>query len=212
MPSKDGEFIAWTANIYEECAKHATEWVLSMPLLTQFGTLYEIANSTYLVNSNKEHRNKATATAKDAAFLALKQFLTSFVNLLEGNLSVPDEAIDAMGLRPRHKHANQPIPVPTETPVLTAVVGQHHDIVVYISTLQHGHPTAHLRNGIFAGFILKYKVEGEEQWQTVISTKLHHTLIFSENEEGKHILLQAAWVNPRIQNGPWSEEVQELIN
>jgi hypothetical protein len=37
-------------------------------------------------------------------------------------------------------------------------------------------------------------------------------LIFTDAEEGKHIRLQGAWINPRIQNGPWSEEVRELIN
>ncbi|MDR1958543.1 MAG: hypothetical protein LBQ54_05815 [Planctomycetaceae bacterium] len=30
-------------------------------------------------------------------------------------------------------------------PVLTVVVGQHHDVVVYVSTLQHGHPTQYLK-------------------------------------------------------------------
>jgi hypothetical protein len=43
-------------------------------------------------------------------------------------------------------------------------------------------------------------------------TRLHYTLIFTDAEEGKHIRIQGAWINPRIQNGPWSEEVRELIN
>jgi hypothetical protein len=106
---------------------------------------------------------------------------------------------------------NQFLP-PTEAPVLTAVVGQHHDVTTYVSTLQHGHPTEYLKDGKYAGFILKYLMDGETQWQSIISTKLHYTLIFTDAEEEKYIRLQAAWVNPRIQNGPWSEEVRELIN
>jgi hypothetical protein len=57
-----------------------------------------------------------------------------------------------------------------------------------------------------------FQIDGETQWQTIVSTKLHYTLIFTDAEEGKYIRLQAAWVTPRIQNGPWSEEVRELIN
>ncbi|MDR1957720.1 MAG: hypothetical protein LBQ54_01510 [Planctomycetaceae bacterium] len=89
---------------------------------------------------------------------------------------------------------------------------QHHEVTVYVSTRLHGHPTEYLKDGKFYGFLLKYKIEGEPEWQQAVSTRLHHTLIFGEEEEGKDVLLQAAWVNPRIQNGPWSEEVRELVN
>jgi hypothetical protein len=44
----------------------------------------------------------------------------------------------------------------------------------------------------FYGFLFKYKIEGEPEWQQVVSTRLHHTLIFGEEEEGKYVLLQAA--------------------
>jgi hypothetical protein len=41
----------------------------------------------------------------------------------------------------------------------------------------------------------------------IINSPLHYMLIFTDAEEGKYIRLQAAWINPRIQNCPWSEEV-----
>jgi hypothetical protein len=59
---------------------------------------------------------------------------------------------------------------------------------------------------------LKYLIDGENQWQSIVSTRLHYTLIFTDAEEGKYIRIQGAWVNPRMQNGPWSEEVRELVN
>jgi hypothetical protein len=212
MPIKDAEFIAWAKTIFYDCSENAEAWEIASEVIAQFSDLVEIANEAFLVNSDKERRNKASVSTKDAAFLRLKQFLHTFVSALEGNLAVPDEAITAMGLRPRHPHAHQPIPVPTEAPVLTAVVGQHHDVTVYVSTLQHGHPTEYLKDGKYAGFVLKYLIDGESQWQSVVSTRLHYTLIFTDAEEGRYIRLQGAWVNPRIQNGPWSEEVRELIN
>ncbi|MDR1268982.1 MAG: hypothetical protein LBK82_05605 [Planctomycetaceae bacterium] len=187
-------------------------WGLDPTLLQQLNTSLGIAETTYQINIDKAVKSKTTTSAKNAAFVVLKQFLSAYVNLLEGNLLVPDDAIHNMGLRPRHPSAHQPLPIPDEAPVLVAIVGQHHDVTLYVSTLQHGHPTEYLKNGKYAGFILKYLIEGETQWQTVISTQLHYTLIFTDAEEGKYIRLQAAWVNPRMQNGPWSEEVRELIN
>jgi hypothetical protein len=212
MPVKDAEFIAWAKTIYRDCAENSGTWMLDPNLLNQFHELLLIATSTYESNADKELRNRATVKAKDAAFATLKLFLSTYVNTLEGNTNIPDEAIESMGLRPRHSHAHQPIPVPTDAPVLTAIVGQHHDVTTYASTLQHGHPTEFLKDGKYAGFVLKYLVDGETQWQTVVSTRLHYTLIFTDAEEGKYIRIQGAWINPRIQNGPWSEEVRELIN
>jgi hypothetical protein len=212
MPIKDAEFIAWAKTIYRDCSENAPTWDLDQNLLDQFYELLSDATTAYENNADKELRNRASVKIKDAAFSALKSFLSTYVNTLEGNTNSPDEAIESMGLRPRHPHAHQPIPIPTEAPVLTAVVGQHHDVTVYVSTLQHGHPTERLKDGKYAGFVLKYLVEGETQWQTVVSTKLHYILIFTDAEEGKHIRIQAAWINPRIQSGPWSEEVRELIN
>jgi hypothetical protein len=40
---------------------------------------------------------------------------------------------------------------------------------------------------------------------------LHHTLFFEPEEEGKRILLKAAWVNHRMEAGPWSNEISEII-
>jgi hypothetical protein len=211
-PETDAGFIAWAETIRRTCTQNVGMWNLDPMLLNQFSMLYDAAETKYHINTNKDLQNRVTVNAKNAAFAALKSFLSAYVNVLEGNLNIPDEAISDMALRPRHPGAHQPIGIPTEAPVLVVVVGQHHDVTTYVSTLQHGHPTEYLKDGKYAGFILKYLIEGETEWQTVISTKLHHTLIFTDAEEGKHITLKAAWVNPRMQNGPWSEEVTEFIN
>jgi hypothetical protein len=102
--------------------------------------------------------------------------------------------------------------VPTEVPVLSAVVGQHHEVTVYVSKPQLGRPVEFLKNPKYYGFTLKYKVENASEWTQIVSTKLHYTLVFDEHCQGKFLLLHAAWVNPRIQNGPRSEEVRELVN
>jgi hypothetical protein len=192
IPRKDAEFIAWAKTIYQDCSEHADIWQLDMTVVNQLNDLIQTADSAYQHNTNLELRNRASTSLKGATFTALRSFLSMFINTLEGNPNVPDEAIESMGLRPRHQHSHQPIPVPTEAPMLMAVVGQHHEVTVYVSTLQHGHPTEHLKDERYTGFILKYLVDGETQWQSVVSTKLHYMLIFTDAEEGKHIRLQAA--------------------
>ncbi|MDR1958801.1 MAG: hypothetical protein LBQ54_07135 [Planctomycetaceae bacterium] len=193
MPTKDGEFIAWVRAIYDQCVIHSATWKLSDALLEPFEILFLAAEAAYQKNQNPELKNRQTVANKNAAFLALKRFLSDYyLNFLESDPAIPDAALVAMGLPSREHHAHQPIPVPEETPVLTAIVGQHHDVAVYVSTLQHGHPTEYLKDGKFYGFLLKYKIEGEPEWQQAVSTRLHHTLIFGEEEEGKYVLLQAA--------------------
>jgi hypothetical protein len=176
MPVKDAEFIAWAKTIYRDCSENAPTWQLDPNLLNQFHDLVSAANSAYENNADKELRNRATVSIKDAAFATLKLFLSTYVNTLEGNTNIPDEAITSMGLRPRHPHAHQLIPVPTDAPVSTAVVGQHHDVTAYASTLQHGYPTEFLKDGKYAGFVLKYLVDGETPWQTVVSTQEFKTV------------------------------------
>jgi hypothetical protein len=59
--------------------------------------------------------------------------------------------------------------------------------------------------------MLRYKKEGDADYKTVVSTRLHHTLFFERDDEGKRVTLSAAWVNPRLEAGPWSDEISEVI-
>jgi hypothetical protein len=93
-----------------------------------------------------------------------------------------------------------------------SVKKQHDEITVYAARPEHDHPTAGVGPEHYHGFALRYKVEGEgEVEKTVISTRLHQTLFFERADEGKRITLSAAWVNPRLETGPWSGEITEII-
>jgi hypothetical protein len=212
MPAKDNEFLDWARNIANTCRKQQTNWGLDVPLTEQVIAELSAATSAYGYNTDPGHKNHDTAAVKQLAFANLKRTLSVFINSLEGNLKVPDDALNSMKLRPRHPGSHQPHPVPEETPVLTVLTGQHHDVTVYVSTLQHGHPTEFLDTKHYYGFQLRYQFEGETDWQQRVITKKHKTLVFPDDKEGKYLTLQAAWVNPRIEPGPWSEVVRELVN
>jgi hypothetical protein len=141
----------------------------------------------------------------------LKNFLGTYINFLEGNLHVPDEALALMGLRPRVHHASQPLPVPGESPVLS-VVRQHDELTVYVAQPEHDHPnTTVAPRKKYYGFNLRWKFEGDAEYRHVVSTRLHVTLYFEQADETRRVILSAAWVNPRLQPGPWSDDISEVI-
>jgi hypothetical protein len=211
-PVKEADYLGWAHNIIQTATDNATAWSLQAGLLAQLKTTLQTAQTAWEHNNNPTLKNHATVTAKNAALARLKSELSLFIDLLESNTRVPDEALAAMNLRPRHPGAHQPKPAPEEAPVLTILTGQHHDITAYVSTLQHGHPTEYLNRGNYYGFLLKYQFEGETEVHQLVSTRKHRTLVFDESKEGRYIKLSAAWVNARIEPGPWSEEVRELVN
>jgi hypothetical protein len=212
LPRKDSEFIPVARNINDQCSTRQAEWQLDANQVLQLNALFGNADVAYQANLNPETANHLTASNKKVNFAALKAFLSTFVNVLVANTNISDADIEAMGLPSRDHHFHQPLPVPTDAPETTAVVGQHHDITVYVAIPQHGHPSEFLTKKGYHGFVVRYRKEGETEWHEEHSTRLHLTLLFDNEDEGKHLILATAWINPRIQHGPWSDEISVLIN
>ncbi|MDR1291487.1 MAG: hypothetical protein LBK06_09830 [Planctomycetaceae bacterium] len=211
-PRKENDFMTWVKTICRDCTEEAVAWQLDPVLLQQFIKLTATAESKFNINANKLTKNRVSVTEKNAAFKELKLFLSTFISSLIGNTNISDNKIKEMGLRPRRRSGHLPSSEPDEAPVLRVVVGQNHKLTVYVSSLQLGHPTHSVNPKKYFGFILQYKIDGENQWETVLSTKSRHLLLFSDAERGKYITLKAAWLNSRLQKGTWSENVKELIN
>ena len=211
MPIRDREFIPWAKNITAKVIANAVIWGLNDMQVTKLNQLMDSAAAAWEANSNPETSNRRTAAEKKAAFSALRRFLSLFTESFYINEAVTDAEIEAMGLRPRHAHATQPKPEPTEAPEVTAVVGQHHDVTVYVSKAQHGEPVRSL-NTKYYGFIIRYRKDGQEGWQQQMSSRLHATLYFEPEDEGKRLHFSVAWLNGRLQHGPWSDEISTLIN
>jgi hypothetical protein len=212
QPTKDGEFIAWAGNIDTQCTAHQTEWELPSQSVQKLNLLTANAKTAYEANSNPELSNRLTAANKSVSFRLLRNFLSLFVKYLVFNEAVSENDLEAMGLPSRIHHAHQPIPVPTEAPVMTVIVGQHHDVTVYVSRPQHGHPSQHLSKSSYHGFVARYRKNDETEWKEEHSSALHLTLDFDAADVGKQLVVTAAWLNPRFMNGPWSNEETVLIN
>jgi hypothetical protein len=207
----DADVLAHANSINNQCHQHDTAWGIDEARLAAFNTAVFNGNTTYAANNDKSTKNAITVANKNAALGELKHVMGTFIDYLEINTQVPDAALEAMGLRPRQHHAHQPLPRPTELLVLTTKK-QHDEITVYAARPEHDHPTASVGPVHYHGFALRYKIEGEgEVEKTVISTRLHHTLFFERTDESKRVTLSAAWVNPRLETGPWSDEISEII-
>lgn len=210
LEKPDGQFIASANTIKDQCTQHAGEWQIDQERLNTLTVLTTNANTAYNANSDRATRNHITATNKKAAFAELKHFLSLFINYLEGNLSVPDEALAIMGLRSREHHAHQPYDRPDETPA-TKVVRQHDEMTLYVSRAVQGQPTQSTTRPGYRGFKIRWRFEDETVYRTDISTRLHYTLHFDRQDEGRRVVIAVAWVNPRLEEGPWSEDIVEVV-
>jgi hypothetical protein len=213
QPRTDAAYIAWARNIDSQCTAHQTDWHPDSGQVMQLNTLFANADAAYPANLNPETSSRRTAANKRIAFVQLRRFFGLYVNVLVANTHISEEELAGMGLPSREHHFHMPIPPPHEMPDLVAIVGQHHDVDLYASLPQHGHPSEHVTKTEYHGLVVRYRKEdGRDVWHEEISTRLHITLLFDEEDRGKYVTVTAAWINPRIQHGPWSDEIRVLIN
>jgi hypothetical protein len=208
LQQPDKEFLARANTVNSQCTQHSTEWNIEPNRLNSLNTLTANANTAYEANNDAATRNHTTSTNKKVAFAELKEFLGVLINYLEGNLLVSDAALEIMGLRPRKHKASEPLSRPGEPPALT-VVRQHGEMTAYVSRIDHRHPTDGVKVKPYHGFKLRWRFEGETWWRVEITTRLH--IRFDREEEGKRIEMSAAWINLRLEEGPWSDDITEIV-
>ncbi|MDR3140908.1 MAG: hypothetical protein LBU37_04175 [Tannerellaceae bacterium] len=206
----DGQFLAFVNTIYEQCKEHSASWGLDGARLASLYALIADASKAYQANSDRATRNHVTSVGKKRAFADLKGFLSIFINYLEGQETVPDAALALMSLRPRVRPGRRPLPVPTEAPLVSTAY-RKDELVVYVARSEHGQPTQGVQLKPYHGFKLHWKFEEEVEWRLELSTRLRLTLYFNMKDEGRRIVLTAAWMNPRLQEGPWSDPITKVI-
>jgi hypothetical protein len=178
----------------------------------QLNTLTREAHETYQQNIEIATRNRTTQVAKNAGFTALRLFLSLFVLELRANEAIGENELVVLGLPSRKHHTRLPLPAPTEEPEVNVVTGRNRELRVYVRIPRHGHPTRSRTRKAYHGFVVRYRKEGDAEWHSEYSTRLYTDLFFNDDDRGKRLVLSAAWINPCLRHGPWSQEVQVLIN
>jgi hypothetical protein len=211
-PRKDAEFLGWGLNISDQCVANAGTWKLPNGDVQTLKNLADAAQKAYGENMNPEYANHHTAVAKDVAFKALADFLSAYTPTLAMNTNVTDDELEGMGLPSRVHHAHEPIEPPKESPNVVVTVGEHLQVGVAASIPQEGHPSRYVRKGKYHGILLGHLIEGEKEWRYEQHTRIRVTLKFEEAQAGKHVTVKAAWINPRLEAGPWCKEITVIIN
>ncbi|MDR1681022.1 MAG: hypothetical protein LBS12_04470 [Prevotellaceae bacterium] len=207
---RDADFMAFSKSLEELCVEHADEWAIDAARLQTFRTLLANGLATYLASIDPATRNHLSTTLKRAAFKELKQFLSLFIDFLEGNPAVPNEALNILGLRARIRHSYQPLPPPDEAPDIS-VKHLHNMLIVTVFKAKFGNQKEVIRPAGAYGIRLHWRFEDETAWRVELSTRCTYTLQFNEGDENKRVIMMAAWLSPRLQNGPWSNETRALI-
>jgi hypothetical protein len=210
LKQADEVVLIYANTIREQCTKHATEWKIEQERLAQLTGLVNDTRVAYQASQNRTTRNHLTTVEKNKCFADLKRFLSLFTDYLIGNVAVPDAALEEMRLRPRVRAARHPLPVPVEAPLLSTRI-QHGEITVYAIRSEHGQPSQGVQHRPYHGFKLRWRFDDEEAWRIELSTRLRHLLYFRREDEGRRIVLSIAWMNPRLQEGPWSPSVSQVV-
>jgi hypothetical protein len=211
-PTKDADFLGWAQNISARCVENALAWKLGNGDVQELAGRVNAAKTAYDANMNPEYASHHTAAVKDAAFKAVSDFLSTYALALTVNMNISDGELEAMGLPSRVHHAHEPIEPPAESPNVALSVGEHCQVKVAASIPQEGHPSRYVKKGRYHGILLGYLVEGETEWRYEQHTRVRVTLKFEEAQAGKHVTIKAAWINPRLEAGPWCKEITVLIN
>lgn len=212
QPVREEEFVAWARSLASSCTERQTEWGLDPATVQKLNTLTHDAGEAYEHNRNTEYCNRASRVHKDACIAALRQFLRFFIPTLRANEAVEESDLKALGLPSRKRHARQPLPEPREVPEVYVTKSNRQYMKVHVRIPQHGHPTQSRTRKAYHGFTVRYRKEDETGWHDEYTTRLHLNLVFGDEDRGKRLLLMAAWINPRLQRGPWSTEMNVIIH
>jgi hypothetical protein len=212
IPSKDRDLISWSRGFSLDCAENADVWKLDNVLLAALLALVGKAEDAYKIHMNPMTTGRASTIAKNLAFAELRAALSPFIKKLEVNDNVSDKDLEALGLQPRRHVHHRPLPPPTEAPALVAYSGKHETVDLSVSVPEEGRPTRYMKKKGFHGVLVRYRLEDNDHWFEKPSTRLRVTLAFEEQHVGKRLLVSAAWLNPRLEHGPWSDPIALIIN
>ena len=207
-PKTDTSFLVFANNLANECVVNRAAWNLDKDGIAHLKTLTEAANAAYANARDLETSSHLAYMNKSVSFSMLRKFLGLFIRMLMTNKAISNDILLALGLPSRVYHR----PLPAGAPKLSVHQKQHLEIRVGVSVFSKSHPTASLTKKAYHGFVLRYRMQGETEWHEIYSTRLRTSLRFDNKDEGKHIILMAAWLNSRTRHGPWSNKITSLIN
>jgi hypothetical protein len=212
QPRTDAEFVDWAKMVTSHCTTNLSAWGISQAFITDLGGKVGSAIDAYTKNSDPSTKNRTTVATKNETFRILRETMSVVVPALVSNTKISNDELAQMGLPTRIHHYHGPLPVPANAPNVEVHSGEHHVVDVYVSNPQLGQVTSYLKDPEDYGFVMRYKLEDEETWHEKNYTKLHTRLIFEDKDVKKNLSIMVAWINPRLEHGPWSDTITVIVN
>ena len=189
---------------------------------SEFGELANAYSDAYNAWLNKPTRDKVKVEALKFAEAALLRFLRATVvpYMIADTVNVSDDTLAALGIRPRSYSHHSPIPAPQISPAINVLTGQNHDAKVVVFEPLDGGAIKYLVSskgikGCRVDWRLATTPESAEVaesiWESTYLTRMKHQFVFPSEMAGKRIEFRAAFTNPRLEIGPWSDVVSAII-
>jgi hypothetical protein len=208
----DFDFLTAVNRIKNKCVDHMGEWKLPEKDVEKLQVLHEKALLAFTLNKDPAESNATTQAAKNLAFKELKAFISTFIDALVLNENVPDDALEAMGIRSRHREYHRTPPPEEQLNVTYKKKGNFLDVFGGRGTFEHPKRRSTPKNATGGTeWQYYYKKEGENSAQSVRSSTAKYHFEFQSKDRGEIIVVRGRWVNARFQGGPWSDWVEIVI-
>jgi hypothetical protein len=206
----DAKYLAFVENALKICRDNLALYKIPAENYERADVLYEKANLAYKANSLSDSRNKNTAREKNTAFKELKTYMNWFSKTLETNLSIPNDALLAMGLPSRNpEHHSKP--APADKGVISfkkigILLRMYLDLQTHDSVRKHSSPV------VATGTEWEASIVGSGVIEPLRSSKSYLDYTPRESDRGKILRVRGRWINEKFEPGPWSDWFEYIIN
>ena len=224
IPRKNAAFIAYAKSYVEYLGSHLNAWrVPREAIFEPLQKTYQDAQATWDIHSNPISRNRESTRKKDETFSICRTAIALNHDYLRGNPHVPDEALAILGIRPRHPGDHEDITSPSESPVLNVERKGFFLFDAITKSPEEGQKRQTIRDRrINHGVTMRMAYipvlepipddDTKVAWQTPVKVTRTRIEINASGQTGMRLLVQTAWHNTRLQDGPWSEIFNIIVS
>jgi hypothetical protein len=203
LPSREGEFVAWSTNFNTRITATPTAFGLVAAQATAYAALQAAFITQYNVTSNRETRSGAAVIAKDQAKAALVRSARQLAGIIQKYPATTDEQRALLGLTVAKQRS--PIQAPTVPPVLEVEKVDQRDVTVRVRALnstRRGKPKD-VAGVTFFSYIGDLAPENINDWKfegNVATTKV--VIDFPDAQPFARVWLTAFWRTARGLSSP----------
>lgn len=216
VPRSDAEFNNWQAQNLSFAEGKSEAWKIPADMLVSLKNGQTAWAAAYVKASNRKTRSQADVEAKNVARRTYEKQWREFIRawVTDNPYVSPDDRV-RMGLSPKDR-----VPTPAGPPATAPIVKvdisdrfQHK-----ISFFDAQNPTSRAKPAGVHGCEIWMKLDGDppvsdkDLRYVATDTASPYIMLFDGADGGKIAYYRLRWVNKRGQAGPWSADVQALVN